>query len=86
MPDSLPTPSGKTPILKLADLALWRLPRAVRKVVVAPVALLCGIAEAWSSGASEFRYGWDTIMEAVEVRPENRPPDPSEGRGAGGAS
>lgn len=73
---------SRTPILHRADYALWRLPRWARKIVVAPVALLCAFAEAWDSGASEFSSGWRSIMDHVHDHPRDWPPDPSEGRGA----
>lgn len=70
-------------MLARTDLALWRLPRPLRKVAVTPIAFLCGIGEAWADGAREFRPAWRRIMAAVELRPSEWPADPSEGRGTG---
>jgi hypothetical protein len=66
----IPPDARTTPILKRADIALWRLPRVARKVVVSPLAFVCGIAEAWENGARDFRYGWRAIMDEVEERPD----------------
>jgi hypothetical protein len=70
------------PILRRADLWLWRLPVVARKAIVAPVAVVVGVLEAWP----DVTRAWRMFMEAVEARPEVQPPDPNEGRGMGAAS
>lgn len=48
------------------DVALWRLPRWGRKIIVAPVALVLGVSEGFRAGADAARGEWRFCMNYVE--------------------
>lgn len=59
----------KTPLLRRTDLWLWRLPRPARKLIVAPIALVCAAEGLLTGGAGEMRYAWKRVLEAAHNPP-----------------
>lgn len=59
-------------LLRRLDVALWGLPRAIRRALVAPVgaglAVHGFVREGWREGRRAARDAWEFVMDHVEER------------------
>lgn len=60
-------------VLTRLDVALWRLPRSVRRALVLPLAVLLATRDfarkGWGEGRRASGEAWSFVMDHVEERP-----------------